>query len=303
MSDVSPKAGLTVAKVIIYDIVQQARTSAALSSTDAANCYNSIAHAIALLVFQAFGVPLKAVESILTVFEEMKYFLWTAYGDFKKNSGSTIDLQFQGFCKGIGAAQAGLALNSITMFCAHKIKGHGGHFGCPISNLTGHIAALLFVDDTDLIHINLKSEETKTVAHQSMQDSISNWGWLLIASGGAFKPPKCFYHLIYFCWNTDGSWTYENNEDLEDFNISVPMLDGSQVQIEHAAVDTAKETLGVWTSPVRDSKAALETMQNKADKWISRAKEGTLSRRDVWFLLDRQLWPRVGYGLNRKTWH
>ena len=44
-------------------------------------------------------------------------------------------------------------------------------------------------------------------------------------------------------------------------------------------------------------------MQNKADEWISRAKEGTLSRRDVWFLLDRQLWPRVGYGLNRKTWH
>ena len=33
-------------KVIIYDIVWQARTSAALSSIDAANCYDSIAHAI-----------------------------------------------------------------------------------------------------------------------------------------------------------------------------------------------------------------------------------------------------------------
>ena len=176
---------------------------------------------------------------------------------------------------------------------------------CSIYNLTGNLAALLFVDDTDLIQINLKAEETVTVAHQAIQDSISNWGRLLIASGGEFKPPKCFYHLISFCWNTDGSWTYENNEDVEDFNISVPMLYGSQVQIEHAAVYTAKETLEVFTSPVVDSKADPETMQNKADEWIARAKEGTLPRRDVWFLLDRRLWQRVGYGLSSNTshWH
>ena len=43
------------------------------------------------------------------------------------------------------------------------------------------------------------------------------------------------------------------------------MPDGSQVHIEHAAVDTAKETLGLCTSPVGDSKSDLETMQNKAD--------------------------------------
>ena len=115
-----------------------------------------------------------------------------------------------------------------------------------------------------------------TVAHQAIQDSISNWGQLLIASGGEFKPPKCFYHLISFCWNTDRSWTYEKNEDVEDFNISVPMPDGSQVQIEHAEVDTAKKTLGVLTNSVGDSKAALDTMQNKADGWIDREKEGTL---------------------------
>ena len=33
-------------KIILYDIVRQARTSAALSSIDAAKCYDSIAHAI-----------------------------------------------------------------------------------------------------------------------------------------------------------------------------------------------------------------------------------------------------------------
>ena len=49
------------------------------------------------------------------------------------------------------------------------------------------------------------------------------------------------------------------------------MPDVSKVQIEHASVDTAKKELGVCTSPVGDSKAALEKMQNKAEKWIASA--------------------------------
>ena len=135
---------------------------------------------------------------MLTEIEEMKDFLRTAYGDSKNFSGSTIELKFQELCQISGAGPEGWAVIGVTIICAHKRKGHGGHFLCPISNINRHIASLLFVYDTYLIHINLKAEETGTVAHQYMQDSISNWGKILIASGGALKPPKCFYHLISF---------------------------------------------------------------------------------------------------------
>ena len=47
----------TLAKVLFYDIVSQLRVSAGISSVNAENCYDSIAHAIESLVFQAFGVP------------------------------------------------------------------------------------------------------------------------------------------------------------------------------------------------------------------------------------------------------
>ena len=94
----------SLVKVILYDNTWQARTSAALISTDAANCYDSIAHAIASLVFHAFGVPFGAVESMLISNEEMKYFLRTEYRDSKHFSGITIELKFQGLCQGSGAA-------------------------------------------------------------------------------------------------------------------------------------------------------------------------------------------------------
>jgi len=38
-------------------------------------------------------------------------------------------------------------------------------------------------------------------------------------------------------------------------------------------------------------------MQNKAQEWIDRAKEGNMMQRDIWFLTKHQLWPKVSYGL------
>ena len=288
----------TLAKVLFYDIVRQSRVSAGLSSIDAANCYDSIAHAIASLVFQAFGVPEEAIESMLTAIQDMKYFLRTAYGDSTHCAGSTIELKFQGLCQGNGAAPAGWAVISITILDAHKRKGHGGHFVCPISNLSGHLAAILFVDDTDILHIDLRGNQTVHEAHSALQESIYNWGQLLIATGGAFKPPKCFFHLLSFVWSSEGKWSYANNEDNDEYEISVPMPNGSYAPIEHLSVDTAKETLGVFSCPSGKAKGQIKAMQTKAQEWIDRAKEGKLRRRDVWFLLEHQLWPKVGYGIS-----
>ena len=75
------------------------------------------------------------------------------------------------------------------------------------------------------------------------------------------------------------------------------MPDGSMVPIKHLSVDEARETLGVFTCPSGKAKEQIKAMQTKAQKWLDRAKEGTLKRRDVWFLLDHQLWPKAGYGI------
>ena len=76
------------------------------------------------------------------------------------------------------------------------------------------------------------------------------------------------------------------------------MPDGSLDPIEHLSVDTARETLGVATCPSGDPRGHIGAMQAKAQAWIDRAQEGYLRRRDVWFLLDHQLWPKGGYRIS-----
>jgi hypothetical protein len=61
-------------KTLFYNITQQACVPAAIALVDASNCYDRIAHAMASLIFQAFGVPTMAIESMLGAIENMIFF-------------------------------------------------------------------------------------------------------------------------------------------------------------------------------------------------------------------------------------
>ena len=114
----------TLCKTLFFDIARQAHVGAAIASVDASNCYDRIAHAMALLIFQAFGVPTTAVESMLGAIENMKFFLRMGFGD-SSFSGSGISIKTQGLCQGNGATPAGWAVISICIIGAHRKKAMG----------------------------------------------------------------------------------------------------------------------------------------------------------------------------------
>jgi hypothetical protein len=123
----------TLSKVLFYDIVQQLRRPAGLASVDADNCYDQILHPMASMVFQAFGVPTPAIESMLTTIQNMKFFLRTGYGDLDSYAGGDNDdsedpIRTQGMCQGNGASPAAWMVTSIPMIATHKRKGHEAHF-------------------------------------------------------------------------------------------------------------------------------------------------------------------------------
>jgi hypothetical protein len=116
------------AKTLFYDIVRQSCSAAAIALVDASDCYDQIAHAMASLIFQSFGVESTAVSSMLEAIQEMKFFLQRAYGDSKTFARSSIKIKMQGLGQGNGASPAGWCVISITILQAHGAKGHGAHF-------------------------------------------------------------------------------------------------------------------------------------------------------------------------------
>ena len=286
----------TLSKVLFYDLVRQSRRPAGVSSVDADNCFDRIAHAMASLIFQACGVTANSATTMLSMIQEMQFFLRTAFGDSTTAAGSTFEIKTQGLCQGSGAAPAGWMVISITILQAHKANGHGATFLCPISGESFNLAAILFVDDTDVIHFRMHANESTMEAHQRLQESVLSWGNLLIATGGSLKPVKCFYHLISFTWNRHGQWSYSDNHTEECLQIFIPQPNDTLVPITHLGVNDASKTLGSMTCPSGKAEAAIDRIQEKAQTWIDDAKNAKLSRRDIWFLVDRQFWPKVGFG-------
>jgi hypothetical protein len=149
----------TLTKMLFYDVTHQARVPAAIAFVDASNCYDRIAHVMALLVFQAFGVPASAINLMLSTIKNMKFFLQTGFGDSTKFAGGGIRIKTQGLTQGNGTSPAGWVVISIVILNAHGKKGHGAKFVCRITKLSSHLSAILYVDDTDLLHINLEKDE------------------------------------------------------------------------------------------------------------------------------------------------
>ena len=284
-------------KLLFYDIAHQTRSPAAIASVDASNCYDRIAHVMASLIFQAFGVEDTAVSAMLQTIQEMKIFLWTAYGDSKTFAGSSIKIKTQGLGQGNGASPAGWCVISIVILLAHGAKGHGVKFMAPMSLMQRHLSAILYVDDTDLLHINMDVEESIAEVHTAIQDAVENWGRLLIATGGSLKPDKCFYHLINFAWTQKGGWQYIAHHEDEGAALFVWLPDGTRAPISHLAVDNAQKTLRVITCPSRNSFGSLQQMKDKAKKWFDLLTAGRLHRCMMWFSNDRQMWPSVKYSL------
>jgi hypothetical protein len=290
----------TLSKTLFYDLARQARVPAAIASVDASNCYDRIAHAMASLVFQAFGVPPTAAESMLSTIENMKFFLRTGFGDSTSFAGGGISIKTQGMCQGNGASPACWAVISICILSAHRKKGHGAKFICPVTKLKRHLSTILYVDDTDILHINLTKDEKVEEVHDQIQASVNSWGNLLIATGGALQPAKCFYSIISFEWR-NGAWRYAANELKPELGISVPLPGGGSAGIGHKPAQHAEKTLGAMTSPDGNCRAAIMMIQDKAQKWVNDVRNGKLHRRNVWFSMKFQLVPRIVYGLCSST--
>ncbi len=113
----------TLSKVLFYDIVRQLQHPAGLALVDADNCYNHMAHPMASMVFQLFGAPTSAIESILTTIQNMKFYLLTDYSDSDGCAGGVDDpsgdkRKKQGMCQGNGTAPAAWTITTIPMIAA-----------------------------------------------------------------------------------------------------------------------------------------------------------------------------------------
>eukprot|EP00956_Cyclotella_meneghiniana_P028760 scaffold67902_cov49-Cyclotella_meneghiniana.AAC.1 len=123
--------------------------------------------------------------------------------------------------QGSGAAPMGMR-NIITIATnAYKRLGHGIHMQTAISQRLLLLAAIIYVDDTDLLHwgrfYGIDDEEFLADA----QAATIDWCMLVQATGGAVKPAKSFWYLLSWRFQR-GKPVLKQKSEYNSLSLAVP---------------------------------------------------------------------------------
>ncbi len=238
-----------------------------------------------------------AIRVLLTLMQTMQYVLKTGFGESAGSYGSTIASPNSGLGQGSGASPPGFMALSSMIINTYRHLGHGAKILSLYSSHLFHLSAVMYVDDTDLLHWpELAMVEPKELISQ-VQNVTMDYGRLAQASGGILKEKKC---LVYFLdckfvngrarmkllldlpppqeWITEAGRTYP-------LHISIPQPVGPNVPIETHDVSTASKMLGVHFSRSGNSITHVDHMVEKGLDWVECLWSKLMSQRDAWLSL------------------
>jgi hypothetical protein len=283
-------------KQLCYDYSNVLHEDAILTSTDAANCYDAVNHAIGHLAVRAMGIPKNAALTYLKCIQLMTFYVRTGFGLAQKGYGGSVASPFMGLTQGSSASPPVWTAISMMILLAYRRAGHGVLMRTAWSGLAMVIAAILYVDDTDLLHWNPRRQDILAFIRR-VQAALTLWAKLLQATGGNLKPEKCYYYVLSYVF-PKGIARLRTQRELRLFPpLTIPQSPSPLVAIHLKDCSKASETLGMFTSPAGDGTAHLHKMLRRATTWSESIRSSTLPVRDRWHSLYTQLLPSIRYGL------
>ena len=88
--------------------------------------------------------------------------------------------------------------SSALVVNAYRRMGHGATLTSAYTARLFILAAVMYVDDTDLLYWAPSPTTTTAELVDQVQAATTDWGMLAQATGGALKPGKCFLYLLHY---------------------------------------------------------------------------------------------------------
>jgi hypothetical protein len=130
--------------------------------------------------------------------ETMRFCLQTGFGESKQSYGGTHKQRPAGYGQGNAALGPSVMVLSFLIVKAYLRDGYRAQIYSSYYIQLLLLAAIMYVDDTDLIHWSrtLGCNPKELIA--AAQTATYAWGGLAIATGAAMKPEKCYaYFPLY----------------------------------------------------------------------------------------------------------
>lgn len=284
---------------LLFDYHFMKRIPYSLACSDLKSCYDRVVHAAVSLAFQRLGIPISIIVTMFDSIQRMVHRVRTAFGDSEDTyGGDTVDngyLEFlQGFNQGNGVGPSGWSILSSVILQALKDKGYGMRFIHAITKEAFQLAALAFVDDSDLV----QSGETAQMAYDLMKESMRFWESMIKQTGGCLVPEKSSWYLIDYVWRK-GKFRCKN--PLMDQDLEATTKQGEVVSLRRLLAHESMEMLGIHMSPDGNNVAQIQSMRRKTTKWADQVRTRFITRDEAMVSIDRSLTASLKYPLQTLT--
>jgi hypothetical protein len=194
------------------------------------------------------AVGLGWVLTYLRTLQTMTFYLKTGFGMAKEGYGCTELVPYMGLTQGSCASPPVWTAVSTAIVTSYKREGYGVEMWTAWSGLIVAVAAILVVDDTDLLH--LCTDENMTEYQFVMRSNRATYFWakLLQATRGNLKLPKCYEYLLLFKF-TNGEPSLKSLREIEGLpSCVIPQLSAGNVAIERKPCEEASRLWGFSTA-------------------------------------------------------
>ena len=233
---------------------------------------------------------------MLLTIQLMAFYLRTAFGDSTDYFGHS-ESPLQGLCQGNkGAPAMWLCMSAALVEMMHR-EGCVTNFKSAMSVAILIFIGFIFVDDTDLMVMTKNDNEMPSQIITCMQHHVVVWQGGLRASGGALKLEKCLWGLAAYCWTADGQWQYY--EHPGELRVNDP--EGNLTTTARYNHTTTIRIVAVHQAINGNMKQQLQVLQDKADEWCTKIKEGWVPQKLAHQGLKTMLWASLKYPLAATT--
>ncbi len=297
-------------KILICDEPRIHHHDACIAGNDFGDCYNWAAHSIAALLLQSFGVLQPAINVLLKTMETMHFFLRTGFGESKTSYGRSHEERLTRYGQGNTAAGPGFTAMSSLIVNAYLHDGYGARIYSSYYKRLLILAAVMYVDDTNLVHWSSVPSCTPTELIVAAQTATYAWGGFAIATRAAMKPEKCYTYFLSY-WYNRGRAKLRTVKALPDSiapitlpsgatapsHLRVPLPGGTSAPIPILRNEHASLMLGIYFGPTSGGSTHIQEMAKTGYAWSDRIRSCPLPPNLAWKSFIHQLLPGMAWGI------
>ena len=200
-----------------------------------------------------------------------------------------IGQPFQGVVQGSGAARALWLIISIFLVRYLHSKKVTAEISSLITKATLPLAALIFVDDTDLYVFNSGTDNAEE-AVTKVQSLLDAWHEILKFTGGDLKLSKCYWTL------QDYQWKQGKCKMIVNTNHKLRIVEnGQKKEMPHLQANKTRVLVGVPINPCHEEAQIVTMFTEKAKNCIDRLATSSLKPGDIMFGYQHCWWPSLKY--------